>query len=231
MPTSILITGGAGFIGVNAAVHFVKKGHAVTILDNLSRKGTDINLHYLKEHHPEVAFIIADIRTDFDKLRTLVEKCDTVIHLAAQVAVTTSVTNPREDFDINALGTFNVLEAVRLSEKKPSLIFASTNKVYGGLEGVPVTEKDRRFWFEDASLQGVTEQEQLDFHSPYGCSKGAADQYVRDYSRPAFMASISWEWKTKDGWHGSSSRLSLRKKSPSTATANKCVTFCMWMIS
>ena len=172
----ILITGGAGFIGVNAADHFLSKGWEVTILDNFSRKGTEINQAFLEDKHTSGLTIVkADIITDQSVLDDLCNQMDVVLHLAAQVAVTTSVTDPRSDFDCNAQGTFNVLEAVRTSSTKPTLIYASTNKVYGGLESVGVEEGDRRYSFADG-LKGVTEEMLLDFHSPYGCSKGAADQ-------------------------------------------------------
>lgn len=180
---TILITGGAGFIGVNAAKHFLEKEWNVVVFDNLSRKGTEINLQFLQEHYGDrVKFEKGDVRTDIASIQALCESCDAVLHLAAQVAVTTSVVNPREDFDINALGTFNVLEAVRLSARKPIVIYASTNKVYGGLEDLPVEEGEIRYSFAN-TLPGVPETQPLDFHSPYGCSKGAADQYVRDYAR------------------------------------------------
>ena len=130
---------------------------------------------------PQITVIRGDIRTDRTSLSAAVQSVDYVLHLAAQVAVTTSVTDPRTDFEINAFGTFNVLEAIRLSENKPGLIFASTNKVYGGLEHRAVVEQAERYAFTE--ITGVSETEPLDFHSPYGCSKGAADQYVRDYSR------------------------------------------------
>lgn len=182
MPKNLLITGGAGFIGVNAALHFRQQGWNVTLFDNLSRRGTDFNVQMLKEKAPEVRLERGDVRTDTQKMQALMEENDAVLHLAAQVAVTTSVTDPRNDFDNNALGTFNVLEAVRLSKRKPMLIYASTNKVYGGLETCPVEEGETRYSFT-GGRKGVTEDQPLDFHSPYGCSKGAADQYVRDYAR------------------------------------------------
>jgi len=178
----MLISGGAGFIGVNAARYFADRGWQVTILDNLSRRGTEYNLKRLQEEKPGIQFVKADIRTDRDALCRAVDANDAVLHLAAQVAVTTSVVSPREDFEINALGTFNVLEAVRASAKKPLLLYASTNKVYGGLEHLRVNEGENRYAFADGRL-GVGEDTPLDFHSPYGCSKGAADQYVRDYAR------------------------------------------------
>ncbi len=181
--SKLLITGGAGFIGVNAADHFLNKGWQVTILDNFSRKGTDINRAYLEKAHPKgLSIVTADIVSDQDVLRSECAKADVVLHLAAQVAVTTSVIDPRSDFNCNALGTFNVLEAVRASAAQPMLIYASTNKVYGGLEQIGVTEGEKRYSFA-GGITGVDENVQLDFHSPYGCSKGAADQYVHDYAR------------------------------------------------
>lgn len=179
---NILVTGGAGFIGVNTAVRFLQRGDHVTIVDNLSRKGTEFNLAFLEKKYPTCRFVRGDVRTDQKELKALMEEHDVVLHLAAQVAVTTSVVNPREDFEINALGTFNVLEAIRDSSNRPALLYASTNKVYGGLEHIPVTEDKARYRFK-GSVQGVSEDCPLDFHSPYGCSKGAADQYVRDYAR------------------------------------------------
>ncbi len=179
---NILIIGGAGFIGVNAARYFSKKGWEVTIFDNFSRKGTELNAGKLIEDYPNIKVVRGDIRNEGGILQEEMEKNDAVLHLAAQVAVTTSVKNPREDFEINALGTFNVLEAIRTSTKKPILLYTSTNKVYGGLEDFEVQEQETRYWFKD-DIKGVNEEVPLDFHSPYGCSKGAADQYVRDYAR------------------------------------------------
>jgi CDP-paratose 2-epimerase len=161
----------------------LRRGDEVTVFDNLSRKGTPLNLKWLQDRFGgRVAFIQGDIR-DFEAVRRACAGApDRVYHFAAQVAVTTSVVNPREDFEINALGTFNLLEAVR--EKCPAAVvfYASTNKVYGGLEDVPVVEDETRYRFA-ALPGGVAEHQCLDFHSPYGCSKGAADQYVRDYAR------------------------------------------------
>lgn len=185
MPKKILITGGAGFIGVNTARHFLKRGTQVTIFDNFSRKGTDINVATLQAAHPEVKVIRGDLRTDIEMLDDVVSQHDAVLHLAAQVAVTTSLVNPREDFEQNAVATFNVLEAIRQSKNIPSLIYSSTNKVYGALEDKSVVEKETRYEFNDSLYlkHGVPEAQSLDFHSPYGCSKGAADQYVLDYAR------------------------------------------------
>jgi CDP-paratose 2-epimerase len=180
---SILITGGAGFIGVNSALHFAALGWDVTVLDNLSRRGTDQNLQWLLAQHPAISFQRVDIR-DSDAIATAVRNLQPsmLLHLAAQVAVTTSYTDPREDFEINALGSFNVMEAVRLHSPECFVVYASTNKVYGGMESVAVQLGDHGYAFRDLPL-GVPETQPLDFHSPYGCSKGVADQYTIDYAR------------------------------------------------
>ncbi len=176
-----LVIGGAGFIGSNLANTLLDSGDSVTILDNLSRSGSIKNLEWLRSKYPNLEFIKADITNDLDVLNNAVKSVDRIYHLAAQVAVTTSVVNPRHDFEVNALGTFNVLEALRLFNPQATLIFASTNKVYGGMENVPLTESENRYAYRDFS--GIDENYPLDFHSPYGCSKGCGDQYVRDYSR------------------------------------------------
>lgn len=181
MPTNLLITGGAGFIGSNLAYFFLKKGYAVTIFDNFERKGTRENAKWLKNAFPKLKIIEGDIRKSQD-INSAVKKQDIILHMAAQVAVTTSVIDPRTDFEINALGTFNLLEGVRLAGNKPIIIFASTNKVYGGMEEIKIIEDKSKYKYKDLPF-GISEKMQLDFHSPYGCSKGAADQYVRDYER------------------------------------------------
>lgn len=178
----VLIIGGAGFIGANAAHSFASNGADVTILDNFSRDGSRVNASWLLKTHPHVKIMHADVRSDHSVLRSAMAGVDLILHQAAQVAVTTSVTDPRGDFEINALGTFNVLEALRAVNEGQVLMYASTNKVYGGLEHLRVIEKDGRYAFAGGN-SGVSETEGLDFHSPYGCSKGAAEQYVRDYSR------------------------------------------------
>lgn len=180
---NILITGGAGFIGCNWAARLRRDGHTVTVLDNLSRKGTAANLAWLREQQGPgpLKFVQADVR-DAAAVAEAAKGQNAIYHLAAQVAVTTSVLNPREDFEINALGTFNVLEAARLAETQPVVVYASTNKVYGGMEDVRVSEESTRYRYTDLPL-GLPETQPLDFHSPYGCSKGAGDQYVRDYAR------------------------------------------------
>lgn len=184
----IFITGGAGFIGSNAADIFTRKGDKVTIFDNFSRKGTDANADWLRETHPGIKIIEGDIR-DTDALAKAMAGHDVVLHLAAQVAVTTSVTDPREDFEINAIGSFNVLEAARKMEQQPILLYSSTNKVYGGMEDVTVVEENGRYVYEHLR-SGVPETRQLDFHSPYGCSKGSADQYFIDYARIYGMKTV-----------------------------------------
>lgn len=177
-----LITGGAGFIGSNLTHRLVRQGHDVAVYDNLSRPGTDKNVAWLRAEHGEHWTLLqADIR-DADALRRAAEDVDVIYHLASQVAVTTSVQDPRHDFEVNALGTFNVLEAARLSGRRPIVLYSSTNKVYGGMEDVVVVKEANRYAYRDYT-NGIDENHPLDFHSPYGCSKGAGDQYVRDYAR------------------------------------------------
>ena len=163
----ILITGGAGFLGVNAASHFAGLGWQVRLFDNLSRANTERNLEWIRRTQPKVEFIRGDVRNRA-ALDKAVEGQEAVLHLAAQVAVTTSLEDPTTDFEINAGGTLHLLEAVRTRSPEAAVLFASTNKVYGELIDV---------------RQPVDERQQLDFHSPYGCSKGAADQYMLDYAR------------------------------------------------
>jgi CDP-paratose 2-epimerase len=184
----VIITGGAGFIGCNAAEYYAKRGNNVLIFDDLSRKGSPKNLDYLKSKYSNIDFIKGDIRKqkDMQGFYELAKNADLILHLAAQVAVTTSVTNPKDDFERNALGTFNVLEAARkLKEdtgKNPVLVYSSTNKVYGKMDYLKISEKNNEYFYKDLP-QGIDENSPLDFYSPYGCSKGAGDQYVRDYSR------------------------------------------------
>lgn len=180
----IIITGGAGFIGSHLAEHFARLGHQIVVLDNLSRRGSDQNLDELRRIVPQLIFYPFDICSVNDLELVFCQHRDAaaVMHMAAQVAVTTSVDDPRHDFNVNALGTFNVLEAVRAHLPEAVFIYASTNKVYGGMEDVAIEERDSRYVYRDLP-QGASEERPLDFHSPYGCSKGAADQYVRDYHR------------------------------------------------
>ncbi len=179
---SLLVTGGAGFIGANLVDRALSSGRRVTILDDLSRPGAEEHVRWLRERHGEAFRLIVRSITDTDACERAVDDADVVYHLAAQVAVTTSVSDPRHDFEINALGTFNLLEAIRQSSHQPTLVFASTNKVYGELAHRQTIESETRHMFANLPL-GISESEPLDFHSPYGCSKGAADQYVHDYAR------------------------------------------------
>jgi CDP-paratose 2-epimerase len=181
--SAILITGGAGFIGTNLAYRLLSSDHTVYIFDNLSRQHVVRNLSWLMgikdDHlHPE----IADVR-DRETLRRVVRRVDHVFHLAAQVAVTSSVQDPRTDFDINLRGTMHLLEEIRSAPKPPSLLYTSTNKVYGALDQIPLQVQGKRYVRADGNADGIDETTNLNFHSPYGCSKGAADQYVMDYSR------------------------------------------------
>jgi len=180
---NVMITGGAGFIGCNLADYHLRRGDNVVVFDNLSRKGTNSNLAWLRERHGEsFTFVHGDIRDFYALVAHLSDETDRVYHLAGQVAVTTSVRDPREDFQINAYGTLNVLEAVREAAPQAIVFFASTNKVYGGIESLAVVEDGTRYRYRDHPL-GVPEDHPLDFHSPYGCSKGSGDQYMRDYAR------------------------------------------------
>lgn len=177
-----LVIGGAGFIGTNLAHHLLDSGESVTVLDDLSRRGAPLNARWLQQRHPGMQLVQADIRNADASLLKLVQETDVVHHLAAQVAVTASVDDPRTDFDINLSGTLNVLEAVRQAGTDPIVLFASTNKVYGQMQNVPIEEHRTRYAYKDMRA-GVSEDQPLDFHSPYACSKGGADQYVHDYSR------------------------------------------------
>ncbi len=184
-PKTVLITGGAGFVGTNLAHRIASSGRRVRLLDNLSRPGVENNLSWLRATHGDrVAVEIADVR-DPAAVRRAVAGVETVFHFAAQVAVTTSLVEPVQDFAINAHGTLNVLEAVHAQDEPPALLFTSTNKVYGGMEDVPIRRRGLRYEPCDEVLRarGFGEDRRLDFHSPYGCSKGAADQYVLDYAR------------------------------------------------
>lgn len=177
-----LITGGAGFIGVNAAAHCARRGHGVTLLDSFSRRGTQENLDWIEREFPGVRAVAADIRRDQAVMNREAAQADVILHLAAQVAVTTSVSDPRADFEINAQGTLNILEAARRAPRPPIVLYSSTNKVYGGMDDVAIQLEGNRYRYSSLAT-GAAEDRPLDFHSPYGCSKGAADQYVHDYAR------------------------------------------------
>ena len=180
-----LISGGAGFIGSNLAQRLLSQsGTRVRIFDNLSRAGVARNLEWLRSlpDSNRLEIVQGDVR-DAKAVRDAVRGVTEIYHLAAQVAVTTSVDDPGTDFEINAGGTFNMLEAARRSGRRPFFLYTSTNKVYGSLESLQVKLDGARYCAADPKFRGITEAEPLDFHSPYGCSKGAADQYVRDYAR------------------------------------------------
>jgi CDP-paratose 2-epimerase len=181
----VLVTGGCGFLGCNLVDALARRGERVVVLDDLSRKGTEENAGWLKARHSEAVDIeIADIR-DFRTVRRCVSQARAVLHLAAQVAVTSSLQRPIEDLEINARGTLNVLESVRLTNAEAPVIFASTNKVYGRLlcEDEVILTQNRYAPARQELRSGIREEAPLDLYSPYGCSKGAADQYVRDYAR------------------------------------------------
>lgn len=177
----VLITGGAGFIGSNLAARHLADGDSVVVFDSLVRRGTTANRDWLATLGGDLRLVFGDI-ADFSSLARAARGANRIYHLAAQVAVTDSVADPRHDFEANALGTFNLLEAARLSAPEAVVLYSSTNKVYGGMEEVPIRLVGRRYDYDDLP-QGVSEECPLDFHSPYGCSKGAGDQYVRDYAR------------------------------------------------
>lgn len=193
---SVLVTGGAGFVGSHAAAFYDNNGTTVTALDNMSRVDTlesanrsrdtsAYNWKYLEEHHPDVELIKGDVR-DGDRLEEIVEGHDAIVHTAGQVAITASIQDPRTDFEINALGSFNVLEAARKAQSDPSVVMASTNKVYGdNVNEIPVREEESRYWYDDPDYEdGIPESLSIDDceHTPYGVSKLAADLYVQDYA-------------------------------------------------
>jgi len=181
----ILVTGGAGFIGANLADSLAADGHAVIVYDALTRPGVEANLAWLRRRHGgRITPIVADIRDTGDLGRAVAE-AGAVFHFAAQVAVTTSLTAPRADMEINLLGTMNLLEAVRALPRPLPVIYASTNKVYGDLPDIALDTAGDAYLPADPALRarGIGEARPLDFHTPYGCSKGAADQYVLDYAR------------------------------------------------
>jgi len=183
--TPVLVTGGAGFIGSNLADRLLAEGHRVRLYDALSRPGVERNWDWLRSRHGDrVELVHADIR-DQDRLAEAARQAKAVFHLAAQVAVTTSMTDPRDDFEINILGTLNLLEALRQRGGTVPLVFASTNKVYGDLSDLDFRLEGDAYVPVNAAVRdhGISEERPLDFHTPYGVSKGAADQYVLDYAR------------------------------------------------
>jgi CDP-paratose 2-epimerase len=199
----VLITGGAGFIGCNLAHRLLSRGERVLVLDNLSRAGVERNLRWLRDTHGSaVEAEIADIR-DVEAVRRAARRARQVFHFAAQVAVTTSLEDPAHDFSVNARGTLNLLEALREAENPAPLVYTSTNKVYGGLDDVRLTATSGRYEPVDDEVRrrGIGERRRLDFHSPYGCSKGTADQYVTDYARSFGMKTVVFRMSCIYGPH------------------------------
>jgi len=199
----VLITGGAGFVGANLAHRLLSQGTPVLLFDNLSRAGVERNLHWLRDTHgSRVEIEVADVR-DRAVVTRAVRKARQVFHFAAQVAVTTSLTDPVEDFEVNARGTLNVLEAARAQPEPPPIVFTSTNKVYGNCEDLALIQRGRRYEPVDTTVRarGVGEARPLDFHSPYGCSKGAADQYVVDYAQSYGLRTVVFRMSCIYGPH------------------------------
>jgi CDP-paratose 2-epimerase len=179
----IIVTGGAGFIGCHLADRYLSQGRQVTVIDNLERAGAKANAEWLRERHGDrFDLLVTDVAERSWELERVVGSAAVVFHMAAQVAVTTSVADPRRDFEVNLLGTLNLLEAARQAKEPPALLFASTNKVYGGLDDLRIELGENGYYLPQRP-DGISEDEPMDFHSPYGCSKGGADQYVRDYAR------------------------------------------------
>jgi CDP-paratose 2-epimerase len=179
---TILVTGGVGFIGTNVCASYLGKGYKVIAFDNLSRVGSEQNLEWLKSQKGDFIFYKGDVENCFELSVVFSQyRPDIIIHLAAQVTMVDSIRNPRHDFEVNAGGTFNVLEAVRKFTPDSIFLYSSTNKVYGNLEYESIDELKDRYIYRH--IEGINEQYPLDFHGPYGCSKGSADSYVRDYAR------------------------------------------------
>jgi CDP-paratose 2-epimerase len=188
---NILVTGGAGFVGSHVAEYYARKGNKVVVFDNLSRaeilgknvRNSLYNWNYLRNNYPNIELVKGDVR-NFEEVKAVSKDADVMVHTAAQVAVTTSLSDPRMDFEINALGTFNVLEAARLNDS--AVVFCSTNKVYGeNVNKISIIEKETRYEYADPNYKdGIPETFPIDLtgHSPYGCSKLAADIYVQDYA-------------------------------------------------
>lgn len=198
-----MITGGAGFIGTNLADKLLSLGKSVVIFDNLSRHGTEHNIKWLRQKYPDkIKFKFADIRNKY-ALRDVLNCVDQVFHLAAQVAVTSSITDPIEDFSINVNGTLTLLEEIRRMKERPALLFTSTNKVYGRLDDINFLQTNLRYEPVNTEIKnnGIGENRPLDFHSPYGCSKGSADQYVLDYYRIYDLSNVVFRMSCIYGPH------------------------------
>jgi CDP-paratose 2-epimerase len=190
-----LITGGAGFVGSNLAAYLMERGESVTVFDSLARDGAAENLAWLRSLGA-LEFVHGDVRNAFDVEQTIRSVMpDVTFHLAGQVAMTTSMQSPRRDFEINVLGSINVLEAVRQYAPRTAVIYASSNKVYGNLEHLDLIEAETRYQ-PRMNLKGVDERTAIEFHTPYGCSKGAADQYMLDYARGFGLSTVVFRHST-----------------------------------
>lgn len=222
-----LVTGGCGFVGSNVAARLLERGEPVVICDNLSRAGSEMNLAWLRSLG-DVEFVRADVRNAAE-IGALVatHRPGVIFHLAGQVAMTTSMNDPRTDFETNALGSFNLLEAVRAAAPAAAVVYASSNKVYGGLDTVALSEGDTRFT-APGHPHGIDESAPLDFQTPYGCSKGAADQYMLDYARVYGLNTVVFRHSTiyggrqfatfDQGWVGWFCRQALvQQRDPSAA--------------
>jgi len=201
--SSVLITGGAGFIGTNLANQLLAAGKEVIIYDNLSRPGVEHNVEWLRERHGKrVHFCLEDIR-DTEAVSSAVSSVSEVYHLAAQVAVTSSLSDPRGDFDVNLRGTLNVLEAARAAAEPPSVVYTSTNKVFGDLNDISLQSNGTRYEpvADNVRLRGIGDERPLAFHNPYGCSKGGADQYVLDYARSYGLPTVVFRMSCIYGPH------------------------------
>ncbi|HEY5958166.1 MAG TPA: SDR family NAD(P)-dependent oxidoreductase [Polyangiaceae bacterium] len=199
----VLITGGAGFIGTNLAKSLATAGHRVVVLDNFSRDGVENNASFLRRHFSQQVEIVRGDCRDSQLIAELVAGATQVFHFAAQVAVTTSLTHPTLDFDVNARGTLVLLEAIRSCPIRPPLVYTSTNKVYGALDDLPLTRRAARYEPLDVNVRdnGISEARPLAFHSPYGCSKGTADQYVIDYAHSYDMNNVVFRMSCIYGPH------------------------------
>jgi len=198
-----LVTGGAGFIGTNLADRLLRDGQRVRVVDNLSRPGVERNLAWLRERHGDRLEVMIGDLCEPGIAGGAVRGVESVFHLAAQVAVTTSLDDPRHDFDVNLIGTLNLLEAARAQARPPSFLFTSTNKVYGGLEDVELRDDGSRYEPIAGAVRraGISEARPLDFCTPYGCSKGAADQYVLDYAKSFGMKAAVFRMSCIYGAH------------------------------
>lgn len=201
--TTNLVTGGAGFVGTNMAHRLLSDGERVVVLDDLSRPGVERNLRWLRANHSKGLEVVQGDVRDAADVRRAARDADRVFHFAAQVAVTTSVTHPVHDYSVNLGGTVTLLEELRRRSEPPPLLFTSTNKVYGKLAGLAVAQQGERYEPTDPQVReiGVGEQWPLQFASPYGCSKGGADQYVLDYAETYGMPNVVFRMSCIYGPH------------------------------